>query len=184
LALEPKFGPWTTSMKLSVSLWFSRSWTVGRTPWASNQLVARPLPVYKHRKTHIYTQTLNIHALSRIRTHDPGFRASEDSACLKPLGYPDRHTKYLCKLIWRFHILCFKRYHESIESLYRISASICKLIWFPSAHDPRPSEQVTRISLEQMDVREPSEMAMNWSLRSEDTWHFPFRSLSYFDLSN
>jgi hypothetical protein len=26
-----------------------------------------------------------------IRTHDRGFRASEDSACLRSLGYRDRH---------------------------------------------------------------------------------------------
>jgi hypothetical protein len=32
----------------------------------------------------------NIHALCVIRTHDPGFRASEDSTCLRPLGYRDR----------------------------------------------------------------------------------------------
>jgi hypothetical protein len=31
----------------------------------------------------------NIHALRRIRNHDPGFRASEDSKCLRPLGYRD-----------------------------------------------------------------------------------------------
>jgi hypothetical protein len=33
--------------------------TVGRTPWAGDQLVAGPLPVYKHRKTRarIHTQT-------------------------------------------------------------------------------------------------------------------------------
>jgi hypothetical protein len=37
-----------------------------------------------------HTQTLNIHALSGIRTHDPGFRASEDSACLRPLGHRER----------------------------------------------------------------------------------------------
>jgi hypothetical protein len=48
------------------------------------------LPVHKHRKTHTHTQTLNIHALSEIRIHDPGFRASEDSECLRPLGYRDR----------------------------------------------------------------------------------------------
>jgi hypothetical protein len=30
-------------------------------------------------------------ALSRIRTHDPVFQASEYSACLRPLGYRDRH---------------------------------------------------------------------------------------------
>jgi hypothetical protein len=38
-----------------------------------------------------HTQTLHIHALSGILTHDPGFRASEDSACLRPLAYRDRH---------------------------------------------------------------------------------------------
>jgi hypothetical protein len=95
LALQPQFGPWPTSMKLSVSLLFSRSWSVGRTPWAGDQLVARPLPVHKHRKTHPHTQTLNIHALNGIRTHYPGYRASEDSACLRPLGYRDRPTMLL-----------------------------------------------------------------------------------------
>jgi hypothetical protein len=41
-------------MKLSVSLQFTRSWTFGRTPWTGDQLVARPLPVHKHRKTHMH----------------------------------------------------------------------------------------------------------------------------------
>jgi hypothetical protein len=41
------------------------------------QHVVRPLSVHKHRKTHIHTETLNIHALSVIRTHYFGFRASE-----------------------------------------------------------------------------------------------------------
>jgi hypothetical protein len=54
MALQPQFGPWPTSMNLSVSLQFSRSWTFGRTPLAGDQLVARPLPVHKHRKTHIH----------------------------------------------------------------------------------------------------------------------------------
>jgi hypothetical protein len=36
-------------------------------------------------------QTLNFHALSGIRTHDPGLRAGECSACLRPFGYRDRH---------------------------------------------------------------------------------------------
>jgi hypothetical protein len=40
-------------MKLSVSLQFTRSWTFGRAPWTGDQLVARPLPVHKHRKTHV-----------------------------------------------------------------------------------------------------------------------------------
>jgi hypothetical protein len=33
--------------------------------------------------------------MSGIRTHDPGFGASEDSACLRPLGYCDRLCPYL-----------------------------------------------------------------------------------------
>jgi hypothetical protein len=40
-----------------------------------------------------HTQTLNIHALSGIRIHGPGFQASEDSARLRPLGYRDRHEQ-------------------------------------------------------------------------------------------
>jgi hypothetical protein len=55
-----------------------------------DQIVARPLPVHKHRKTHTHTQTLNIHALSGIRNHGLGFRANEDSARLRLLGYRDR----------------------------------------------------------------------------------------------
>jgi hypothetical protein len=54
LALQPSFGPWPTSMKLFVSLQFTKSQTAGRTPWTGDQLVARPLPVHKHRKTHIH----------------------------------------------------------------------------------------------------------------------------------
>jgi hypothetical protein len=65
-------APWTSPLHFG----FSRSYTFGRIPWVGDQLVARPLPVHKHRKTH--TQ-INIHALSGIRTHDPGFQASEDS---------------------------------------------------------------------------------------------------------
>jgi hypothetical protein len=47
--------------------------TVGRTPWAGDQPVARPLP------THRTTQT-----------HDPSFRASEDGSCIRPLGHCGR----------------------------------------------------------------------------------------------
>jgi hypothetical protein len=76
------------------------------TPWAGDQLVAKPVPVHKHRKTHIYTQTLNIYALSGIRAHDPGFRASEDSACLRPLGYRDRLLlDYSSNIWWRLNIV-------------------------------------------------------------------------------
>jgi hypothetical protein len=33
LAPQPQFGPRPTTMKISFSLWFTRSYTLGRTPW-------------------------------------------------------------------------------------------------------------------------------------------------------
>jgi hypothetical protein len=69
----------------------TRSRRVGWTPWTGDQLVERPRPVHKHRKIHTHTsQTLNIHAQSGIRNDGPGVRASEDSSCLRLLGYRDR----------------------------------------------------------------------------------------------
>jgi hypothetical protein len=52
------------------------------SPWTRDQPVAKPLP--KHRTTQTQNKHIhipNIHALCGIRTHDPGFRASEDSTC-------------------------------------------------------------------------------------------------------
>jgi hypothetical protein len=67
--------PWA----LASAFQFHNHFTDGGTPWASDQLVARPLP--KHRTTQTQNKRIhisNIHALCGIRTHDPGFRASED----------------------------------------------------------------------------------------------------------
>jgi hypothetical protein len=77
MALQP---PWF----LASDFQFHDHFTDGRTPWMSDQLVTSPLP--KHRTTqtqnrHIYIR--NIHALCGIKTHDLGFRASDDSACLR-----------------------------------------------------------------------------------------------------
>jgi hypothetical protein len=52
--------------------------TDDRSPWTSDQLVARPL--HKHGTTLTQNKHIpNIHALCGIRTHDPGFRTSKDS---------------------------------------------------------------------------------------------------------
>jgi hypothetical protein len=96
----------------------------GRTPRTSDQLVARPLS--KHRTTqtqnkHIHTQ--NIHALCGIRTHDPGFRASEDSSCFRPLGYRDRLQLLLVKV--NSHVA----HHTSKELLLVLIKVIYKLPW-------------------------------------------------------
>jgi hypothetical protein len=50
--------------------------TVGRTPWTGNQPVARPL--LAHRTTQTQDKSTDIHASSRIRTHDPSVRTGED----------------------------------------------------------------------------------------------------------
>jgi hypothetical protein len=63
-------------------------YTDGRTPWTSDQPVARPLP------THRTTQTQNkrshdIHALNGIRNHDPSVGEIENSSCVRPRGHCD-----------------------------------------------------------------------------------------------
>jgi hypothetical protein len=82
---------------------FSDLFTIGRTPWTSDQLIARPLPKHRREQTqnkHIRVYTPNIHALSGIRTYDHSVRASENSSCLRPIGYRDRpiHTIYFRKI--------------------------------------------------------------------------------------
>jgi hypothetical protein len=63
--------------------------TDGRTPWTSDQLVARPLP--KHRTTQTQNKHIPIiYASCGIRTHDPGFRTNEDSTFLRAFGYRER----------------------------------------------------------------------------------------------
>jgi hypothetical protein len=59
---------------------FRDHFTDGRTPWTGDQLVARPLPKHRTTKTeNKHTYIPIIHALCGIQTHNPGFRASEDS---------------------------------------------------------------------------------------------------------
>jgi hypothetical protein len=60
---------------------------VGLLGWVISSSQGRYLNT-EQQKHRINTYT---HALSEIRTHDPGFRTSEDSSCLRPLGYRDRH---------------------------------------------------------------------------------------------
>jgi hypothetical protein len=65
LALEPPLA-------LASHFQFHDHFTEGRIPWASNQLVARPLP--KHKTTQTRNKHIpipNIHALCGIRTTIP-----------------------------------------------------------------------------------------------------------------
>jgi hypothetical protein len=70
--------PWPLSQFLDL-------YTVGRTPWTGDQAVWRPLPT--HRTTQTQNKHTDIHASSRIRTHDPSVREGEDSSCLRPCGH-------------------------------------------------------------------------------------------------
>jgi hypothetical protein len=88
---------WTTLQPLwaLAAFQFPGLFTIDRTHWTSDQLVARPLPTHRtvrKQNKHIYTS--NIHALNGIRTHDHSVRASEDSSCLRPVGYRDRQTTH------------------------------------------------------------------------------------------
>jgi hypothetical protein len=55
------------------------------TQRTNDQLVAT-----QTQNKHIHIQ--NIHPLCGMRTHDPGFRANEESACFRHLGHRDRHV--------------------------------------------------------------------------------------------
>jgi hypothetical protein len=103
LALQPNLGLDSLHETFRLTS-VTGSRTLGRTPLAGDQLVVRPLPVHKHRKTH----TLNIHARVGIRNHDHSVRVGEDSSCLKslrlrPFGYRDRHRTQYCMIILLFH---------------------------------------------------------------------------------
>jgi hypothetical protein len=59
---------------------FHDRFTDGMTPWTGDQPVARPLPKYGTTQTqNKRIHTPNIHVLCGVRTHDPGFQASQDS---------------------------------------------------------------------------------------------------------
>jgi hypothetical protein len=89
LALQPLSGPWPTSMKLSVSLGLldliHSVGLLGRVICSSQGLTCTQTQKNAH------TNTNTKHPCPEwVRIHDPGFRASEDSACLRLLGYRDR----------------------------------------------------------------------------------------------
>jgi hypothetical protein len=78
------------SVKRFVSLQLHDHFADDRTPWTGDQPVARPIP--KRRTTQTYNKFINtnVQALCGIRTHEPGFQASEDNKYLTPPGYRDR----------------------------------------------------------------------------------------------
>jgi hypothetical protein len=84
------------------------------------------------RKAAIYTQdNTDIHALNGIRTHYPSVRASEDSPCLRPLGYRDRQSLHYFLLKLQFNnekYFTAKTLQQSDDSYSQISPTL------PEAH--------------------------------------------------
>jgi hypothetical protein len=69
------------------------------------------LYLYTNTEKRTHTQTLNIHALGEIRTHNPGFRASEDI----PLGYRDRQSSNYRREMWVYCISDFLKSCSSVK---------------------------------------------------------------------
>jgi hypothetical protein len=69
---------------------------IGRTPWTSDRLVARPLHKWRTAQTqnkrahiHTHTHTQNIHVRSGIRTNYQSVRTSKDNSCLEVRSHRD-----------------------------------------------------------------------------------------------
>jgi hypothetical protein len=79
------FSSWPFTRKLAPILdhradyWVSWYLTDGRTPWTGDQLVARPLPVHKHRKTRTHIK----HPCTR-RDSNPQSRPPSDRRLFMP----------------------------------------------------------------------------------------------------
>jgi hypothetical protein len=69
--------------------------------------------LYTGQHKHRINAHTDIHALCGIRIHDPGFRASEDSTCLRPLGYRDWLVKLFIDIKYspQYRIILFYRYY-------------------------------------------------------------------------
>jgi hypothetical protein len=77
--LYSPLGPWPLIFSFMIILQ-----TVGLLA----RVISSSQNLYLNSGQHIHIT--NLHALCGILTHDPGFRASEESTCLRPLGHRDR----------------------------------------------------------------------------------------------
>jgi hypothetical protein len=80
-------GPWPL---FSFLIYSQSVGLLGRVNSSSQGLY---LNTGQHKHT-INTYAHNIHALSEIRTHDHSVPESEDSSCLRPLGYRGRPSPF------------------------------------------------------------------------------------------
>jgi hypothetical protein len=80
---------------------------------------SRPLIQFRNN----FSQTVGllgrgIHASSGIRTQNPSVRATEDSSCLRPCNYYDRHLRTILQL----NLLFCELFNDafSIETVYEV----------------------------------------------------------------
>jgi hypothetical protein len=66
-------------------------YTVGKTPWTSDQ-PRRKAATYTQDSTNTEQTHTDIHASNEILSHDPSVRANEDISCLRSRGHCDRST--------------------------------------------------------------------------------------------
>jgi hypothetical protein len=78
----------TTKSTIKIRAEFPQFLDQGQSVGLLGRVTSSSQGTYTEKRTH--AQTLNIRALSGIRTDGPGFGASEDSARLRPFGYRDR----------------------------------------------------------------------------------------------
>jgi hypothetical protein len=83
---------WIYSPLLGPDLFFSSVIFFTQTVGFPGRVISPSQGRYLHRGQHKHRINVHtdIHDLSRIRTHDPSFRASEYNSCLRPRGHCDR----------------------------------------------------------------------------------------------
>jgi hypothetical protein len=84
---------WLYSPLLGTGLFFSFVIFFRQSVGLLRRVISPSQGRYLHtgQHTHRINILTDIHALSGIRNHNPSVRASEDSSCLRPWGYCDRH---------------------------------------------------------------------------------------------
>jgi hypothetical protein len=106
MALQPFF------LLLGPSPFFSFIICFTQTVGLLGRVISPSQGLYLHTGQHKHriNAHTNIHASSRIRTYDPSVRASEDSSCLRPLGYRGRHFFFIFYVILFFLTLCILKW--------------------------------------------------------------------------
>jgi hypothetical protein len=91
LGLYSPCGPWPLFRSPNL-------FTIGRTPWASDRPVARPLP--KHRTAQAQKNTYaHQHPCPEWDSNPRSQHPSEQSSCLRPRGYRDRLASERAKTV-------------------------------------------------------------------------------------